>query len=70
VRREEIGEVMTELKGGIKERDLENLAVVRYMNLQHLVSYDFDYPKARVKEYTTPKSFVKLFDLEPFKTEY
>ncbi len=70
VRRDEIARELSHLRGKIKQRDLENLAVVRNNNLKHLVSYDDDYRKARVKEYITPKSFVKLFGLEPYKTEY
>jgi predicted nucleic acid-binding protein len=70
VRRDKIAKVMGQLKGKIKERDLENLAVVRRLDLRHLVSYDDDYRRARVNEYTTPRAFVKLFELEPYKTEY
>ena len=70
VRRNEIAEKIEELRGKIKDRDLENLAVVRHLNLSHLVSFDEDYKRARVCEYVTPRTFVKLFELEPYKTEY
>jgi hypothetical protein len=70
VPREEIANELSQLSGKIKERDLENLAVVRHMNLQHLVSFDYDYKRAHVKEYTTPRTFVKLFGVESYKTEY
>jgi predicted nucleic acid-binding protein len=70
IHRREIDEELSRLKGKIKERDLENLAVVRHTNLRFLVSYDDDYKRARIKEYITPKSFFKLFDLDPYKTEY
>ncbi len=70
VRRDEIVGELRHLRGRIKERDLENLATVRHSMLNYLVSYDEDYRKARVREYIKPKSFVKLFGLEPYGTEY
>ncbi|MGC9345887.1 MAG: hypothetical protein ACP5ER_03740 [Candidatus Bathyarchaeales archaeon] len=50
-------------------KDLENVAAVRRENLKYLVAYDKDYEEANVKEYTTPKEFVKLFDLKPYDKE-
>lgn len=70
VLRESIGRTLSELKGTIKERDLENLAATRYLKIRHLVSYDADYEKALVKEYITPKEFVKLFEIKPYSTAY
>ena len=67
---DEMRRELAELKGQIKDRDLKNLAAVRHAKLKYLVSYDADYRRARVGEYTTPKQFVKLFDLEPYATEY
>lgn len=70
VRRDEIKTEMEALKGIIKAKDLENLAAVRRENLEHLVAYDEDYQEARIKEYITPKEFVKLFRLRPYNMEY
>jgi len=70
VRREEIKTEMNALKGTIKAKNLENLATVKHENLKHLVAYDKDYEESAVKEYITPKEFVKLFKLKPYKTEY
>ncbi len=70
VRRNDIKTEMNALKGKIKAKDLENLAAVKHENLEHLVAYDRDYEEAEVKEYTTPKKFVKLFKLKPYETEY
>lgn len=61
---------ITELQGTIKQKDLENLAALRHLRLMHLVSFDEDYRKAHVKEYVTPKEFVKLFNMEPYPTNY
>jgi len=70
VKRDEIKTEMTALKGKIKAKDLENLAAVKHEKLEHLVAYDKDYEEARIKEYITPKEFVKLFKLKPYKMEY
>lgn len=70
VRREEIRVEMYALKGKIKAKDLENLAAVKHEKLEHLVAYDKDYEQAEVEEYITPKEFVKLFKLKPYKMEY
>lgn len=70
VRRDEIRKEINALKGKIKAKDVENLAAVQHENLEHLVAYDKDYEEAEAKEYITPKEFVKLFKLKPYKTEY
>ncbi len=70
VHREIIARKMRELKGTIKEKDLENLAALRHLKLTYLVSFDDDYRRARVREYVTPKEFVKLFNMEPYPTNY
>lgn len=70
VRRSEIKTEMSALKGRIKAKDLENLATVKHENLEILVAYDKDYEEARIEEYITPKEFVKLFKLKPYKMEY
>jgi len=70
VRRDEIKMEMNELKGKIKAKDLENVAAVRHENLEYLLAYDEDYEKAKIKEYITPKEFVKLFRLRSYDMEY
>ena len=64
----EVKEKMAELKGKIKDKDLEQLAVVRKLNLKHLVGYDRDFKK--FPEYVTPKQFVKKLNIRPFEIEY
>ncbi len=64
----EVREIMINLKGKIKEKDLEQLAVVRKFNLKHLVGYDRDFEK--FDEYITPKQFIRKLNLEAYKTEY
>ena len=70
VRKDEIKEEMSALKGKVKAKDLENLASVKHEKLAYLVAYDKDYEEAKVEEYITPREFVKLFKLKPYKIEY
>jgi len=70
VKKDEIKAEINALKGKIKAKDLENLAAVKHENLAYLVAYDKDYEEAKAKEYITPKEFVKLFKLKPYKMEY
>ncbi len=70
VKRSEIKTEINELKGKIKTKDLENLAAVKHENLEYLVAFDRDYEEAEVKEYITPREFIKLFKLKPHKMEY
>ena len=70
VRRDEINTEINTLKGKIKAKDLENLATVKHENLAYLVAYDKDYEEAKIEEYITPKEFVKIFKLKPYKMEY
>jgi len=53
----------------LKQKDLENLAQVKTENYEHFVAYDKDCEQTDV-EYITPKEFVKLFKLKPYKIEY
>ncbi|HZX20511.1 MAG TPA: PIN domain-containing protein [archaeon] len=66
--RRKINRQMIELRGKIKEKDLENIATTRQQKLKFLVSYDKDY--AGFKEYVTPKEFAKIMGLKPVATEY
>lgn len=57
-----------EPRGTIKDKDLENLAVVRHEKIGYLVAYNSDYEGAKVKEYMIPKDFVKIFGLKPYQS--
>ena len=70
VRRSEIRKEMNEFRGLIKDKDLENVVAVKHEKINYLVAYDNDYVEAGVKEYITPKNFVKLFGLKPYDVEY
>ena len=57
-----------ENKGKIKEKDVENVAAVRHENLEFLVAYDRDYEG--IREYITPKGFIKRQGIRGYETEY
>ena len=50
---------MKKYRGKIKEKDLEQLAVVKKFGINFLVSFDKDFKK--FKEYKTPKIFYVVF---------
>ena len=56
------------LKGKIKEKDLEQLAVVRKYQIKYLISYDKDFKN--VEEYKTPKEFMKILGLKAADSEF
>lgn len=66
--RSQVQKEMKRWEDQIKEKDLEQLAVVKKLGIKFLVSYDRDF--ASFKEYLTPKEFVKRMDLEPNQAEF
>lgn len=63
-----VREVMARYKGKIKEKDLEQLAVVKRLGLRFLVSYDRDFEP--FEEYVTPKKFLESLDLQTTEEEF
>lgn len=55
-------------RGKIKDKDLEQIAAVKYLGLKYLVSFDRDFTD--FEEYTTPKQFVKMMGLRFKKIDY
>ncbi len=68
VPREEVDNEMDKLRGRIKEKDLEQISVVRKYGLKYMVSYDRDFEG--FEEYVTPKKFVEILGLMPYDSEY
>ena len=68
VTNEFVMDYMQNFRGKIKEKDLEQLAAVKKLNLKFLISYDKDFDE--FEEYITPKGFVMLMGLKHRKTEY
>ena len=63
-----VKDFMLKLKGKIKEKDLEQLAVVRKFHIKYLVAYDRDFKN--IEEYKTPKEFIKIFGLKAAESEF
>ena len=63
-----VREEMDRCRGKIKEKDLEQLAVVKKLGLKYLVSYDRDFEP--FEEYRTPKKFIEALNLEASKNDY
>ena len=63
-----VKDFMQKLKGKIKEKDLEQLAVVRKYNIKYLVSYDRDF--RNIDEYRTPNEFIKMIGLKPSESGF
>ncbi len=64
----EVAGKMNELRGQIKEKDLEQLAAVKKLGLKFLISYDRDFNK--IAEYLTPKKFLKEIGIKAKDSEY
>ena len=63
-----VKDFMHKLKGKIKEKDLEQLAVVRKYHIKYLVAYDRDFRD--IEEYKTPKEFIKIVGLRAADSEF
>ena len=63
-----VSDFMRKLKGTIKEKDLEQLAVVRKYFIKYLIAYDRDF--RNIEEYKTPKEFIKIFGLKAAESEF
>ena len=65
----EIEKEMQELRGKIKEKDLEHLATAKHVSADYIIAFDRDFEP--FKEYITPRKFVeKILKFRPFETEY
>ncbi len=56
------------MKGQIKDKDIEQIAVVRKYGLKFLVSYDRDFEE--FEEYITPKKFIIQMGINSSDTEF
>ena len=59
---------MGELKGRIKDKDLEQLAVVKKYGIKYLIAYDRDFEN--FEEYVTPKKFLQIVGEKYFETDF
>jgi len=68
IKREEIKEQINELKGKIKEKDMEQLATSRKYRIKFLISYDRDFEG--FEEYITQRQFLSKMKIEVTKSEF
>ncbi len=54
---------MNQYRKLIKDKDIEQVAVVKKLGIKYLISYDRDFEK--FKEYLTPKAFLKELGIRP-----
>ncbi len=57
-----------EYKDKIKEKDVEQIAVVKKVGIKYLVAYDRDFKD--FEEYVTPREFLEIMKVKSEETEY
>ncbi len=65
---EEVENKLNKYRGLIKEKDLEQLVVVKEFGIKYLIAYDRHFEG--IEEYRTPREFVLAMGLEVFESEY
>ncbi len=65
---QDIENKMHELKGKIKDKDLEQLAAVRQYGIKYLIAYDRDFEN--FEEYITPKRFLEIIGEEFSESDF
>ena len=65
---EEVENKLNKYRGLIKEKDLEQLVVVKEFGIKYLIAYDRHFEG--IEEYRTPREFVLAMGLEAFGSEY
>ena len=65
---EEVENKLNKYRGLIKEKDLEQLVVVKEFGIMYLIAYDRHFEG--IEEYRTPREFVLATGLEAFESEY
>ena len=68
IKQQSVREEMNRLRGKIKLKDLENLAVVKALGLSYLVSVDRHFES--FPEHVTPREFASLLGLKSAGTEH
>ena len=68
IMQDEVLEEIESLKGKIKEKDAEQLAITRKYGIKFLISYDRDFEV--FQEYTIPKRFLELLKKKTSDSEF
>lgn len=64
----DVKDAMKKFRGQIKEKDLEQLAVVKKYGIKYIISLDRDF--IGQEEYRTPREFVELFYGKSKESDY
>jgi predicted nucleic acid-binding protein len=64
----DVRQEMVKYQNMIKDKDLEQLAVVKKLGIKYLLAYDRDFDK--FEEYITPKAFIKEMGIKPATSSY
>jgi len=65
---EEVENKLNKYRGLIKEKDLEQVVVVKEFGINYLIAYDRHFEG--IEEYRMPREFVLAMRLEAFESEY
>jgi len=68
IKQNNVNTTVQKLKTQIKDKDLEQLAVVKQYAIKYLIAYDKDFENQ--EEYITPKQFLELLNLQVSDTEF
>ena len=68
IQRESVLDEIENYKNKIKEKDIEQIAVVKKLGIKYIVAYDRNFED--FKEYTTPKDFLKIMKIKNEDVEY
>jgi len=68
ITRDQVMDEMNKYKGKIKEKDLEQIAVTKELNIKYLIALDRDFND--FEEYITPRKFIKSMNLKEANIEY
>jgi len=59
---------IADLKGKIKDKDIEQVAITKKYGIKYLIAFDRDFKS--FEEYITPKKFLQIFGKEASITEF
>ncbi len=68
IQRESVLDEIEYYKNKIKEKDVEQIAVVKKLGIKYFIAYDRDFEE--FEEYTTPKGFLKIMKIKNEEAEY
>lgn len=68
VARRDLTPLLRELKGRIKDKDLEHLAAARKVGATFIIAFDRDFEG--IPEYRTPKQIISMLDVDGYQSDY